>query len=64
MNKDEEAMWNRLKEPAPEIDEYGTKRWFNNSGQSHRENDMPAVIYINGHKSWYINGEFIKNGFR
>jgi len=49
-------MWNRLKEPAPEIDEYGGKYWCNNAGKVHRDNDMPAVIYEDGSKEWYVNG--------
>jgi len=57
MNKDQEAMWNRLKEPAPIIDEYGTLRWYNKDGQLHRDNDLPAVIYLDGYKEWWINGE-------
>jgi len=57
MNKSEEAMWNRLKEPAPIIDEYGTQRWFNKDGERHRENDLPAVIYKNGYKAWWVNGK-------
>jgi len=56
MNKDEEAMWNRLKEPAPVIDEDGDQRWFNKDGQLHRDNDSPAVIFEDGSKSWYKNG--------
>ncbi len=55
MNKDEEAMWNRLKEPAPIVDKDGTQRWFNNAGELHRENDMPAVIWADGSKSWFKN---------
>ena len=30
--------------------------WFFN-GKLHRENDLPAVEYINGHKEWYLNDE-------
>jgi len=60
MNKEQEAMWNRLKEPAPIIDENGTKRWFNKAGKLHRENDMPAVMFTSGTKLWYKNGKFIR----
>jgi len=61
MNEDEEDMWNRLKEPAPIIDKYGNQRWFNKAGELHRENDMPAGIYTDGTKSWWINGKFIRD---
>jgi len=50
-------MWNKLKEPAPIIDQYGTQRWYNNAGELHRENDLPAVIFENGTKVWYKNGK-------
>ena len=37
-----------------EINDVGVKRWFNPTGQLHRE-DGPA--YINSwNKSWYLNG--------
>jgi len=57
MTKDEQAMWNRLSDPEPEIDKNGTQRWFNKAGQLHRENDMPATIGKNRIKAWYINGK-------
>jgi len=50
-------MWGRLKEPAPEIDEYGTQRWFNKDGKLHRENDLPARIRTHCGKSWWKNGK-------
>jgi len=50
-------MWNRLKEPAPIIDEEGNQQWFNKAGELHRENDLPAVIWKSGFKEWYINGK-------
>ena len=30
--------------------------WYNKNGLKHRDNDLPAVIYSNGSKGWYING--------
>jgi len=57
MTKSEEAMWNRLKEPAPIINEYGTQRWFNKADKLHRENDLPAIIFKSGSKQWWINGK-------
>ena len=39
------------------IDEYGTKRWYNESGQLHRdENDLPAIIHVSGRKCWFRHG--------
>jgi hypothetical protein len=40
-----------------EINFMGTKIWKNKEGKYHRLNDKPALILINGTKSWYINGE-------
>jgi len=57
MTKDQEAMWNRLKEPAPIINKYGDKCWYNKAGELHRENDLPAVILEDGSKGWYKNGK-------
>jgi len=57
VNKDEQAMWNRLKEPAPIINEFGAKEWYNNAGELHRENDLPAVIFNDGSREWYMNGK-------
>jgi len=61
MNKSEEAMWHRLKEPAPIIDKNGTQYWYNKAGQLHRANGMPAVIWEDGSKQWWVNNEFIRN---
>ena len=40
----------------PVIDEYGTKRWYNEKGQLHRDNDKPAVVSAHGTKFWYQDG--------
>ncbi len=56
MNKDEEEMWNRLKEPDPITDEDGNEFWYNKAGELHRENDKPAIVRANGYKVWYKNG--------
>jgi len=37
--------------------ESGTKIWYKN-GNLHRE-DGPAVVWINGNKSWYLDGKYI-----
>jgi hypothetical protein len=42
----------------PIINEFGTKKWFNDKGELHRV-DGPAVEYPEGSKSWYIHGEYI-----
>ena len=38
------------------IDDEGTKRWINKSGELHRE-DGPAVEYVDGTKIWIQNGK-------
>ena len=38
-----------------DVDEYGTRRYYNSAGQLHRE-DGPAVECSNGTKHWYQNG--------
>jgi hypothetical protein len=39
------------------VDDYGTRRWYNEHDQHHRE-DGPAIEYANGDKSWFINDQF------
>jgi len=34
----------------------GTMVWYKNKSY-HRENDLPAIIYIDGSMSWYKNGK-------
>jgi hypothetical protein len=36
---------------------------FEKNGKLHRNNDLPAVIYVNGSKSWYQNGIFIRREY-
>lgn len=43
-----------------EIDEYGTKKWFNSKKELHRL-DGPAKEYTDGRKDWYINGDLHRN---
>ena len=40
-----------------EVDECGTRRYFNANGQLHRENG-PAIEYADGSKSWYKNDQY------
>ena len=40
----------------------GSQEWFKN-GKTHRDKDLPAVIYANGAYSWYTDGAFIKTNF-
>jgi hypothetical protein len=40
---------------------HGTKRWYNISGELHRDNDLPAIEFSNGTKRWYINGLLHRN---
>lgn len=34
----------------------GTRYWWNDSGSLHRE-DGPAVVYYDGSKEWFLDGE-------
>lgn len=38
----------------------GRKEWYLN-GVIHRV-DGPAIIYLDGHESWWLNGEWIRSG--
>jgi hypothetical protein len=46
--------------PAIERGENNTEGWQRNqwyvNGGLHRENDLPAIEYVNGDKEWYKNG--------
>ena len=39
-----------------DVDEYGTRRYYNVAGRLHRDNG-PAVEYASGSKAWYQNGK-------
>ena len=38
------------------VDEFKTIRWYNDKDQPHRL-DGPAREWVNGHKSWWVNGK-------
>ena len=38
-----------------EVDEFGTRKYFNQRGVYHRE-DGPAIVYADNTKVWYQNG--------
>jgi hypothetical protein len=40
----------------PVIDQYGSKYWYNDELDLHRE-DGPAIEFVNGSKFWYIDGK-------
>jgi hypothetical protein len=44
-----------MSKPVIKISPFGTQRWILND-KLHRE-DGPALIYLNGHKEWYLNGQ-------
>jgi len=44
-----------------EIDEDGSRLWYNDQGYYHRE-DGPAVECVNGTKQWFKNGKFHRIG--
>jgi len=46
----------------PEVDENGTKRWYNKNRQLHRDDDKPSVIYADGRKEWWKNGQLHRDG--
>ena len=61
-----DQFWGVLNEPEPEIAfnsyNYKVYSWYNENGQLHRDNDLPARIwyYRNGNsqqKIWYRNGK-------
>jgi len=37
------------------INEYNNKFWYKN-GQSHRDKDLPAMVYSDGDMAWFKNG--------
>ena len=51
----EEEVYDALKYHI-DVDEYGTRRYYNAAGKLHRE-DGPAVEYASGSKAWYQNGK-------
>ena len=53
---DKKELWEAMKNPAPQVDKRGHKRWKNRDGNHHRT-DGPAVIYANGGKDWCLNGK-------
>ena len=40
------------------IDEKGNKFWLNSRGQTHRDNDLPAIIRPDGYHVWYQNNQW------
>ena len=50
----EQAVFDALKYRI-EVDQFGTRRYYNSAGQLHRT-DGPAVEYSNGDRVWYQNG--------
>ena len=45
-----------MKKPVCRIDSSGNKRWYLN-GKFHRDDDLPAIEYVDGTKCWYQNGK-------
>ena len=44
------------------VDADGTKRWYNEQNQLHRDGDLPAVKFSDGTKHWYKNGKLHRDG--
>lgn len=40
----------------------GALFWYDQQGVVHRDEDMPAVIYADGHQEWYKNGKLHRDG--
>jgi len=40
-----------------------TERWYDESGQPHRDNGLPAVLSGNGHEVYYMHGKLIRNKY-
>lgn len=38
-----------------QVTEHGTLIWYNEFGQIHRDNDLPAMIYADGDQEWFVN---------
>jgi hypothetical protein len=38
---------------------YNNKNWYLN-GELHRDNDQPAIIYLDGTMSWYRYGSYLR----
>jgi len=37
-------------------DPQGNQYWYNESGDYHRDNGLPAIEFVSGTKRWYLNG--------
>ena len=71
-NITEIEFWNKLNEPEPVISEIArfdmyVHTWYNDEGQLHRENDLPAVIWYRRDgsvfkKCWYQNDRLHRIG--
>ena len=44
-----------------EVNEYGTRRYYNNAGQLHRTSG-PAIEWADGTKEWWQNGQRHRTG--
>jgi len=54
-------MKSRIDKTKYKFEKYptGNKYWYKN-GQSHRDNDKPAIISSSGNMNWFKNGKFIR----
>ena len=51
----EEEVYDALKYRV-DVDEYGTRRYYNSANQLHCE-DGPAIVCTNGYREWWQNGQ-------
>lgn len=45
-----------------EIDSSGTIRWYDEKGQIHRDNDLPAIVRSNGTQEWWVKHKMHREG--
>jgi len=55
LTKREDNSKEHFKNKSKSKSEYG--EWRNETGELHRENDLPAIIRSDGTKQWWINGK-------
>jgi len=41
----------------PEIFDNGDKYWYDDKGKFHRDNDLPAIVWIGNVNCWYFHGK-------
>lgn len=47
---------NNIDSSGHQVTTNGSNYWYNQNGEFHRDDDLPAIIYTNGTKKWYQDG--------